>query len=231
APLSTWYPLLPSKLSLSSSDLSPSSSRSSSSSPSSPSSSPSSSSSATSSGTPHSPSRPLRSRRHQLLSYSIPSPSVYVGPSRKRCRSPTSSLLAAIPAPSSLTSVPADRLPPRKRLRSSPAASLEENTIEATSEASIEDTIKAIIEAIAEAVILPVLLELTIVERLDDQSEMIGQMYEHLLEIPLLRIDEINEEIRAMRVRVVATEQQCASVQARARVAEQRDVFSRDRIS
>ncbi|GJZ54300.1 hypothetical protein Tco_0609185 [Tanacetum coccineum] len=82
-------------------------------------------------------------------------------------------------------------------------ASLEENTIKVTSKASIKDAIEATIEAIAEAVILPVLLEPTFVER----------------------IDEIKEEIRAMRVRVVATEQQCASVQARARAAEQRDEY------
>ncbi|GJY19011.1 hypothetical protein Tco_0390502 [Tanacetum coccineum] len=33
----------------------------------------------------------------------------------------------------------------------------------------------------------------TIEERLDEQSEVIRDMYEHLLEIPLPRIDEINE--------------------------------------
>ncbi|GJW57341.1 hypothetical protein Tco_0104072 [Tanacetum coccineum] len=90
------YPLLSSELSSSSPDLSPSSSR------------PSSSSS---SGTLHSPSGPLHRRRYQLSSYSTPSPSVSFRLSHKRCRSPTSSLPAVVPAPASLSSIPADRVP------------------------------------------------------------------------------------------------------------------------
>ncbi|GKC57614.1 reverse transcriptase domain-containing protein [Tanacetum coccineum] len=60
-----------------------------------------------SSGTSHTPSGPLPHRRHQVSSYSTPSSSVR--PSRKRCKSPTTSLLAALP------SVSTNRLPPYKR--------------------------------------------------------------------------------------------------------------------
>ncbi|GJW34032.1 hypothetical protein Tco_0054064 [Tanacetum coccineum] len=122
--LSTWYPLLPSKLSSSSPDFSPSSfGPSSPSSSSSGPSSPSSSSSSSSSITPHLPSGPLHRRRYQSL-YSTSLSLVEL--SRKRCRFPTTSLLAAISTPAVLTHMAVDRLPLHKRFRGSPAASPKE---------------------------------------------------------------------------------------------------------
>ncbi|GJY33087.1 hypothetical protein Tco_0417556 [Tanacetum coccineum] len=47
-----------------------------------------------------------------------PSHSSSVGPSRKRSRSPTTSVLVSSPVPGALSSVRADLLPPRKRIRS-----------------------------------------------------------------------------------------------------------------
>ncbi|GKC34637.1 hypothetical protein Tco_1047021 [Tanacetum coccineum] len=44
-------------------------------------------------------------------------------------------------------------------------------------------------------------------KRLDDQSKMIGQMYEHFLNMPLSRMEETVEELQNMRARIVATEQ------------------------
>ncbi|GJT65266.1 hypothetical protein Tco_1016746 [Tanacetum coccineum] len=157
APLSTWYPLLPSELSSLLSRLS------------SPSSKPSLSLSL-SSGTSHIPSGPLPRRRHQ---------------------SRTPSLSAVVPAPTSLSSIPADRLLPRKRFKGSPAASLKED--------SVEDTIEAIVEAVAEPIIPPIHPEQTVEERLDEQEDVTREMYEHLLEIPLLRIDDIKQELQTMR--------------------------------
>ncbi|GKB79931.1 hypothetical protein Tco_0946826 [Tanacetum coccineum] len=188
SPLSTWYPLVPSELSSPSLKLSSSSSESSSSSfKTSPSSSEISSHS--SFGTLHTSLGPLPRRRHQLSSYST-SPSVSIGPSRKRCRSPTT-----LPPPSSLVSpvlsfVLVDCLSPQKRFRGLPAASLQEDTIEAA----------------VEPIITPVHLEQNVRERLDEQEDVMGEMYEHLLEIPLLRIDEIEQELQTLRDMVATSE-------------------------
>nr|GEV10185.1 putative reverse transcriptase domain-containing protein [Tanacetum cinerariifolium] len=57
------------------------------------------------------------------------------GPSRKRCRSPATSLPTASPVHASLSLVVADCLPPCKRLRGSPAVSLHEETIKDTNKA------------------------------------------------------------------------------------------------
>nr|GEV15185.1 hypothetical protein [Tanacetum cinerariifolium] len=110
------------------------------------------------------PFGPLPRRRHLVSSYSTPSASVR--PSRKRCRSPTT-LRPATSAPAILSSVLADRLPPCKRLKGSPALSYHNITIEVASE----------------PVSPPVHHRLTVLERLDEQSEVTGEMYEHLLEI------------------------------------------------
>nr|GEV46324.1 reverse transcriptase [Tanacetum cinerariifolium] len=90
-----------------------------------------------------------------ISSYSTPSS--LVGPSRKRCRSPTSLLPVVVSALAILSYVPTDRLPPRKRL--------------------------------------------------DKQSEMIGEMYEHFLEMPLSKMEETEEDIQTMRARAIASEQ------------------------
>ncbi|GKE21909.1 hypothetical protein Tco_1433421 [Tanacetum coccineum] len=52
----------------------------------------------------------------------------------------------------------------------------------------------------------------TIEHMLDDQSKMIGQMYEHFLDMPLSRMEETMEELQNMRARVVATEQYTATL-------------------
>ncbi|GJZ76922.1 hypothetical protein Tco_0641594 [Tanacetum coccineum] len=61
-----------------------------------------------------------------------------VGPSHKRCRSPATYVPSSAHSPAALSSVRADRLPPHKRFRSSPAASLHEETVEDTVEAAVE---------------------------------------------------------------------------------------------
>ncbi|GJW16247.1 hypothetical protein Tco_0020380 [Tanacetum coccineum] len=131
--------VIPRKLSPSSSELSLSSS---------------SKTSSSSSGTSHTPSGPLPRRRHQVSSYSVPSASV--GPSCKRCRSPTTSLPAAA------------------------------SVLDATA----EDT--------AEPIILHVYPGQTVEDRSNEPSEMIGGMYEHLLDMSLFRIEETEEELQAL---------------------------------
>ncbi|GKC29947.1 hypothetical protein Tco_1037241 [Tanacetum coccineum] len=86
--------------------------------------------SSSSSGTSHTPSGPLPRRIHLVSSYSTPLTSV--GLSRKRCRSHTTSLPALASAPTVLSYVPADRLPPRKRFRGSPTISYQDAMVKTT---------------------------------------------------------------------------------------------------
>ncbi|GJU86571.1 hypothetical protein Tco_1294117 [Tanacetum coccineum] len=61
------------------------------------------------------------------------------GPSRKRCRSPTTSVPLAIPALGTLSSTRVDLLPPHKRFRSSSAALSLEDNIEGSMEIGSEE--------------------------------------------------------------------------------------------
>ncbi|GKA49436.1 hypothetical protein Tco_0742509 [Tanacetum coccineum] len=73
------------------------------------------------------------SSRHSSPTRSVterPSHSSSAGPSRKRCRSPTDSLPSATPALGALTSVRADLLPPRKRIRGSIDAPILDDDVE-----------------------------------------------------------------------------------------------------
>ncbi|GJZ51852.1 hypothetical protein Tco_0606367 [Tanacetum coccineum] len=72
-------------------------------------------SSSSSSSTSHSLTRILPRKRHLVSSYFTPP--LFDGPSHKRCRSHTTSLLVATLALAVLSSVPVDRLPPRYRFR------------------------------------------------------------------------------------------------------------------
>ncbi|GKA55365.1 hypothetical protein Tco_0754314 [Tanacetum coccineum] len=66
--------------------------------------------------------------------------------------------------------------------------------------------------ATTEPVISPVHHGLMVEERLDEQSEVIGEMYEHLLHIPLPRIEEIEEELRNLQARVVPSKRENTSL-------------------
>ncbi|GJV19903.1 hypothetical protein Tco_1368923 [Tanacetum coccineum] len=140
-----------------------------------------------SSGTSHTPPGALPRRIHLISSYSTPPSSV--GPSHKKCRSSTTSLQAAALAPAVLSFIPVNRLPPRKRLRGSPDVSYQDATIEATAEPTIS----------------PVHHRLMVEERLDKQREMIGRMHNHLLGMPLSRIEEIEEELQTLKAKTVRT--------------------------
>ncbi|GJR81868.1 hypothetical protein Tco_0152653 [Tanacetum coccineum] len=66
-----------------------------------------------------------------------PSHSSYAGPSRKRSRSPTTPVPVSSPIPGALSSVRADLLPPRKRIRSSDSATDLEDCSDESSESSV----------------------------------------------------------------------------------------------
>nr|GEY30740.1 protein kinase-like domain, concanavalin A-like lectin/glucanase domain protein [Tanacetum cinerariifolium] len=161
--------------------------------------------SSSSSGTSHIPYGPLPRRRHLVSSYS--SQLASVRPSRKRCRSPATSLVATTSTPAVLSSVLVDLLPPRKRFRGSPAVSYEDATVETTTE----------------LVIPPVHPGQTVEDRLDKHSEMIRGMYEHLLDMPMSRIEETEEELQILRVRMASLKREITSLHARVRVAELSD--------
>ncbi|GJT65302.1 hypothetical protein Tco_1016782 [Tanacetum coccineum] len=71
----------------------------------------------------HSDTSSDSSSRHSFLGYAISdspydSPTaISARPSRKRCRSPTTSVHSASPVPRALSPVRVDQLPPRKRIR------------------------------------------------------------------------------------------------------------------
>ncbi|GKC60017.1 hypothetical protein Tco_1087615, partial [Tanacetum coccineum] len=83
------------------------------------------------------------------------------------------------------------------------------------------------IEATTEPVISPVHHGLMVEERLDEHSDVIGEMYEHLLDIPLPRIEEIEEELQNLQARVVPSERENTSLSTRVRAAELSDYSTR----
>nr|GEX85438.1 putative polyprotein [Tanacetum cinerariifolium] len=66
-----------------------------------------------------------------------PSHSSFVGPSRKRSRSPTTSVLLSLPIPRALSSARADLLPPPKRIRSDDFVTDLENCMDKSSDSSV----------------------------------------------------------------------------------------------
>ncbi|GJU39135.1 putative reverse transcriptase domain-containing protein [Tanacetum coccineum] len=157
--------------------------------------------SSSSSGTSHTPSGPLPRRIHLVLSYSTPLTSV--GPSRKRCRSHTTSLPASALAPTVLSYVPADRLPPRKRFKGSPTISYQD----------------AMVETTIAPVSLPVHPWQTVEDRIEETEEEL-----HTLRA---RIASSEKEITSLRARVRAAELSDDSTQVtlettRTRLAEMR---------
>ncbi|GKF77468.1 hypothetical protein Tco_0229938 [Tanacetum coccineum] len=63
--------------------------------------------------------------------------------------------------------------------------------------------------------------------RLDDHSEMIREMYKHLLDKPLIRLETTEHELETLRARVVSSVREISSLHDRARAAELRDESSR----
>ncbi|GJX00858.1 reverse transcriptase domain-containing protein [Tanacetum coccineum] len=84
-------------------------------------------------------------------------------------------------------------------------ADVEANT-EVDDEDSVRDTMEIAVDFVTEPVVpndLPVLI---VRERLDEHEEAIHGMYEHLTEIPTQRLEDIEEEQRAQKVRAVTAD-------------------------
>nr|GEW48276.1 hypothetical protein [Tanacetum cinerariifolium] len=79
-------------------------------------------------------------------------------------------------------------------------ASIEDGT-EIGYEASIEVTLEVTVEVAAEPDTTPILPEETVAKRLDGHKEVIQEMYDHLLETPLQRMEEVEEETRTLTSR------------------------------
>nr|GEZ37292.1 hypothetical protein [Tanacetum cinerariifolium] len=136
-------------------------------------------------------------------------------PSHKRCRSSTTSASIARPVSGALSLIRADLLPPRKRIRGSAdidtgiaavdAAAAKETDVrvevgieaetkageEANAKIQIEGTIEIEVDVATEIDILDDLLTPDAVERLWQLEEGMQGVYDHMQEIPLQRIDDI----------------------------------------
>nr|GEW86210.1 hypothetical protein [Tanacetum cinerariifolium] len=66
-----------------------------------------------------------------------------------------------------------------------------------------------------------------VVDRLDEQSEMIRGMYEHLLDMSLSKIEETEEELQTLRAKMASSERGITSLRVRVRAEELSDGSSR----
>nr|GEU62561.1 putative reverse transcriptase domain-containing protein [Tanacetum cinerariifolium] len=131
-----------------------------------------------SSETSHPPSSPPPRKRRKVLIYSS-SPSASLTPSPSIGPSRKRCKLPAPPllATAVVSTPPIKMLPPRKRFRGISFAPRED--------AHAKTTIEA---------------------KLDDHSEMLGEMYEHLLDMPFSRLEDTEQELQTLRARVITTE-------------------------
>ncbi|GKF25718.1 hypothetical protein Tco_0081612, partial [Tanacetum coccineum] len=141
------------------------------------------------------------------------------GPSRKRCRSPATTVTSSIYATRALVPSRADFLPPRKRFRDfiSPEDSVEEDididvledneadatAIEVDVGVDVEDEVKDEVESSDKGTIevgVDVVVGIDIpdgmlipdaMEHLEQVEEGLQDIYEHVMEIPLQRIEDI----------------------------------------
>nr|GEW55001.1 hypothetical protein [Tanacetum cinerariifolium] len=182
-------------------------------------------------------SSPCKRRRvspHLSSLASHSSSPVSVGPSRKRFRSPTTDL----------SPIRVDLLPLHKRLRDSPFAFPQEVSIEDSTEvgyeasikdgteieyeASIEVTVKVTVEVVAELDTPPILPEETLANRLDGHKEVTQEMYDHLLETPLQRMEEVKEETRTLTSRHETAKTRRTTLRDRVRSLELHEMSLRD---
>ncbi|GKG12361.1 hypothetical protein Tco_0346598 [Tanacetum coccineum] len=84
-------------------------------------------------------------------------------------------------------------------------ADVEANT-EVDDEDSVKDTMEIAVDFVTEPVVPNDLSVLIVRERLDEHEEAIHGMYEHLTEISTQRLEDIEEEQRAQKVRVVTAD-------------------------
>ncbi|GKB14045.1 hypothetical protein Tco_0847968 [Tanacetum coccineum] len=182
-------------------------------------------------------SSPPPCKRGRVL---LPSSSSSEGLSRKRGRLPTTSLSGATCSPSALLPTRADLLPPHKRLRGFVSAFHQKICLETDIEAdikagtevgaelSIEATVEDTVEVAVEPDIPPVLPKQTVEEILGKHEYVIQEMYDHLLEMPLQRMEEVEEEIRALTSRLETTKAESTALRNRVRSLELSELSLRD---
>ncbi|GJZ93472.1 hypothetical protein Tco_0665537 [Tanacetum coccineum] len=167
-----------------------------------------------------------------------------VGPSRKRRRSPTTSVPVALPVPGALCLVRADLLPPRKRIRIAFADDIaargtyvrvEDGTAtEEEAESSTRGTIKIKVDRVTHHVVLddtaePVREDFPELVSANGSLEfmqrgldvVMQELYDHMVEILVHRVRVIESVQRDQGHRIVATSQQSADMSERIGTLEQ----------
>nr|GEV64693.1 hypothetical protein [Tanacetum cinerariifolium] len=159
-----------------------------------------------------------------------------VGPSRKRCRSPAATVTSSTHATRALVPSRADLLPPRKSFRDSslPEDSVEENidtevledieddvmAVEVDVEDEVKDevessdrgTMEVGVDVVVGIDILDGMLMPDAVECLEQVEEGLQDIYEHVIEIPLQRIHDIETGQRELEVRSMIASGERASL-------------------
>ncbi|GJT65579.1 hypothetical protein Tco_1017059 [Tanacetum coccineum] len=143
-----------------------------------------------------------------------------VGPSHKRCRSPATSLSTTALSSVALVLVRADRLPSRKRFRDSSAPSHQEVSIEDSTEAGTEGGIEVTIQDAVEPDISPFLPEQTVIEKLDEHEKAIQGMHNNLIEMTIMRFEELEEDQKTLKDRAETVETKRTNLRERVRSLE-----------
>ncbi|GJV88975.1 reverse transcriptase domain-containing protein [Tanacetum coccineum] len=151
----------------------------------------------------------------------------FARPYRKRCRSPTATVTSSIHAMRALVPSRADLLPPRKRFRDSisPKDSVEDDidtnvledieadatAIEVAEDRDVITGIDAVDVVVGidipDAMIIP-----DDVERLEQVEEGLQDIYDHVIEIPLQRIEDIETGQRELESRSLIASEERASL-------------------
>ncbi|GJU42442.1 hypothetical protein Tco_1195399 [Tanacetum coccineum] len=143
---------------------------------------------------------------------SSPSLSPSPSPSRKRCRSP-SPPPPLVPSPRPLplsSSPPSALLLPHKRFQmTSPQTEATKETIKEAIEETFEETTT---EAIAPTRLFHHIMPL-LVARLIRHEDRVEEIHDHLMEIPLERIETLKQEVEMLRDKTKAAKQQIGILQ------------------
>ncbi|GKA19101.1 hypothetical protein Tco_0699016, partial [Tanacetum coccineum] len=155
-----------------------------------------------------------------------------IRPSRKRCRSPSATMTSPIHATRALVHSRVDLLPPRKRFRDSisPKDSIKEgietdmladiaaNTmtvedkVEDEVESSDRGTVEVRVDVVAAIDIPDGMLMPNDVEHLKQVEEGLKDIYDHVIEIPLQRIEDIKTGQRELEARSLIASGERASL-------------------
>ncbi|GJS58631.1 hypothetical protein Tco_0653415 [Tanacetum coccineum] len=197
---------------------------------------------------------PVRTLRDRIFFYSLtssserpshsPAPSPSAGPSRKRCRSPATSVPSATPIPGALSSVRTDLLPHCKRIRGFLAASSPEDGSEESMEVGLtevgfegddevedeaDSSVRGNVEIGVDRVIWPEIPADSLVPASDEGSRedfeigldvVIQELYDHMVDTRVQRFVDVKEEHRVQEIRVMADEREMTRMHERISVLE-----------